>query len=188
MTVGTTQRIWAMACPLNTRQKIGYVSSDSSIASVSANGIVTAHAPGTARIVAYHDDNAAIYDTLDVVVTPSVTGISISGPSYGLTGGTVSMSYQARPSGAVIKNVQWRSQYPSIASVDTNGTVTCHKIGQTCIYVTTQDGRYTNQKTLTVYDPCTEVTTNLQRTAMIAGTTQTLNAAALPRTAMQRLS
>ncbi len=188
MAVGTTQHIRAVASPSDTYQEIGYISSNSEIATVNANGLVTALKPGEVRIVAYHDDNAAIYDTLDIVVTPSVTGISVLGPSYGIVGRTVAMGYQARPSGAVIKNVQWRSQYPAIASVDTNGIVTCHKIGQTCIFVTTQDGRYTNWKTLTVYDPCTEVTTNLQRTAMIVGATQTLNAAALPRTAMQSFS
>ena len=103
MVVGITQRIWAVACPSNTYQKIGYISANSEIATVNANGLITARKPGKVRIIAYHDDNAAIYDTLDLVVTPSVTGISILGASFGIVGKTVSMSYQARPSGAVIK-------------------------------------------------------------------------------------
>lgn len=70
-----TAQINAYVIPANaSNQKIGYDSSSPQIAGVDENGVVTAHAVGTANITAASLANVSIFKTVTVIVSNSDTG------------------------------------------------------------------------------------------------------------------
>jgi hypothetical protein len=56
------------------------------------------------------------------------------------------------PANASNKTATWFSAAPSVASVDNNGTVTAHKVGQTAITIFTQEGSFFDTAIVTVKD------------------------------------
>ena len=63
---------------------------------------------------------------------------------------TETLSAVIQPSWAKNKNVEWQSDHPDIASVDDEGTVSAHKLGNVIITVITEDGKFTDTSTINV--------------------------------------
>ena len=71
----------------------------------------------------------------------SVQSISITNHSQTMTvGETIKLNAVISPSNATNKGITWKSNDPSIATVDSNGVVTAKKQGTTLIVATTIDG------------------------------------------------
>ena len=78
------------------------------------------------------------------VVDVLVTGIKLDSNSIdSIVGSTVQLSATIIPSNAKNQSIKWSNSNPSVATVDSDGLVTCISPGTTTITVTTIDGGYT---------------------------------------------
>ena len=154
---GETHKLNATVSPANaTNKKVSWSSSNASVASVDANGTVTAVAKGTATITASAEGKtatAAVTVTKEDDPTPpvggDVTGVSINGGNVEMSvNSTKKLSFTVTPANAIAKNVEWVSVNEAVASVDTEGNVTAKSAGTAEIFVFV-DG-YMDQITVTV--------------------------------------
>ncbi|OZG53569.1 Bacterial Ig-like domain (group 2) [Pseudoscardovia radai] len=142
VTAGQTVQLTATVTPANaTNKTVTWTSSDTSIATVNANGLVTGVKGGTAAITA----NASGYsNTAIVTVNPSVVpvqSLAITPNPLSLAEGDMQqLTAIVTPSNATDKTVTWKSLNESIATVDQNGVVTAVKEGTATIYAYTNNG------------------------------------------------
>lgn len=84
-------------------------------------------------------------------VTPDVKGVTLDKTTASVqTGETFQLTAQIDPVDAYDKTVVWSSDNTSVANVDENGMVTAAGEGTAVIKVTTNDGNYTAECTVTV--------------------------------------
>jgi len=116
--------------------------SDSTIATISNSGLITAITPGTCSInaVVSGKSGSVTYST-SLTITRSVKNILVSPASLTLlVGQSTSLSTTIFPSNAAVTSVTWASTNPAIATVDSTGNVTAVKIGATSIKATADGG------------------------------------------------
>lgn len=127
---------------------IVFTSSNGNVATVAADGTVTAKGEGKCTVTAEYN---GLKSTCNVVVdslkvldgTTGTSSVSLkAGEEKSLT---AAWNVQ---SGDVIPSVRWKSNNPAVASVDTYGIVKGISKGQTTITVSTTDGIF--QKTINV--------------------------------------
>ena len=123
-----------------TGRTVTWSTSDASIASVDANGLVTAHATGTATITATSETKSA---TAQVTVTQApvaTVAVSPAGVRMALNGTTQLTATTSDASGRVLtgRAVTWSSSDPAKATVDANGLVTGLAYGQVIITATSE--------------------------------------------------
>jgi uncharacterized protein YjdB len=140
---GETETLIATVFPVNATDKsVTWSSSDSSIASVSASGVVTAHALGTALITVTTTDGAKTAVCAVTVIYIPVTGVTISDSSTDmLVNKTKTLTATVFPANASNKGVTWSSNDSSIASVSASGVVSAVGPGAATITVTTDGGK-----------------------------------------------
>ncbi len=129
---GDTEFLVATVLPDNATYKgVRWETSDSGIAMVDEYGMVTAVAPGTARIYARTAD---CYASCEVTVKPiDVTNLSFDKQSITMvSGGTESLSLTVEPSDATYDYVNWESSDPSVAVVE-NGQIVAYQAGTSVI-------------------------------------------------------
>ena len=135
-----------------TIQNVTWESSNTEVATVDANGKVTAEGEGEATITVTTADGGKTA-TCAVTVTAApvpVSGVSLNKDSTSLTvGDTETLTATITPDNATNKNVTWSSDTPSVASVN-NGVVTAVAPGTATITVTTADGGFTATCAVTV--------------------------------------
>ena len=139
---GKTANVDATVLPNNATDKtVNWVSSDSTIASVSG-GMIYGKTPGNVTITAT-TNNSRITKTINVTVTEvPINSISLSDTNYKLGISSVKQLYVTyNPSNANNKNVTWRSTDSSVASVNNSGLVTAHRVGSTEIIAETNNGK-----------------------------------------------
>ena len=150
---GDTATLTATVEPSNaTNKNVTWESSNKSVATVDANGLVTAVSAGTATItVTTEDGNKTATCAVTVAAaTVPVTGVTLNKTSTSLyVGDTETLTATVEPSDATNKTVTWTSSNPSVATVE-NGVVTAVGAGTATITVTTQDNDYTASCTVTV--------------------------------------
>lgn len=183
---GATYRLTASVDPANATDKgILWSSSDPSVASVSADGTVTAVSDGTAYITAasnYNDVSASC----EVTVTTPVTGISISETDIDMyTGDTYTLTAEVSPDIATNKNIIWTSSDNDIASVS-GGVITAKRAGDVTVTAKTEDGGYTAECCVTITVPVTEIVLNKLEITLKRGKTETLTANVLPADATDK--
>ena len=137
----------------NPSQTVSWSSSNISVATVSASGVVTAKATGNATITATSQQDGTKSGTCSVTVTDStvhVTGVSLNKNSTSITmGGSETLTATVSPNNAANKSVTWASSNTSVATVS-NGVITAKATGSTTITVTTVDGGHTATCNVTV--------------------------------------
>ena len=146
--VGNTMNLSVTVSPSNaTNQSVNWSSSNSNVATVDSNGVVTAKGTGNATITATSADGTGIKRTCAVKVVPrtdpviKISSLSMSKTSASLDiGDTLSLSVTVSPSNATNKSVTWSSTDTSVATVNTNGVVTAKKAGNANIKATAADG------------------------------------------------
>ena len=187
LTVGRSETLTATVLPDNAADKnVTWVSSDSEVATVDANGKVTAVKAGNATITVSVDSNPALTDTCEVTVTDqtySVTGVALAPDKAVMyVGDTKNLTVEFTPSNATNKNVTWKSSDEAVATV-VDGVVTAVGKGTATITVTTEDGGFTATCEITVKIPVSSVTLNPTSTALVVGDTKQLTASVEPETA-----
>ena len=138
--VGDKATIKATVLPEDaTNKDVTWSSDNASVASVNANGEVTAVAPGNATITATTKDGE-FTASCDVTVTPRiihVTSLTLYPTSLKLKiGETATVKATVLPNNATDKTVFWYSSNEAVASVDDNGFVTALALGTTRITAT----------------------------------------------------
>ena len=127
-----------------TNKSVTWTSSNTSVATVDANGKVTAVANGTATITAKTNDGSNLSATCKVTVEIPIIATSISLSKTSLTftakNQTATLTATVLPSNATNKSVTWTSNKTSVATVDANGKVTAVANGSATITAKTNDG------------------------------------------------
>jgi len=171
-----------------TNKTVAWASSDSSIATVSAGGLVKGVGQGTATITAMTQDGSDLKAECVVTVRPvAATGISLSRTAISLDGtNSWQLTATVLPSNATNKNVTWASSNSAIASVSASGRVAGVGDGTATITATTQDGNHTAGCTVTV-KPVAVTGIRLDKTTMtLERNQQQLNATILPSNATNK--
>lgn len=189
LTEGESLALTAIVTPSNaTDQSVTWSSSNTSVATVSSLGVVTAKAVGSATITVKTNDGSKTA-TCAVTVNPvSVIGVSLNKAFLTLTiGGTEKLTPTIIPSNATNKNVSWSSSDKSVARVDSNGSVSAIKVGTSVIIATTEDGGKTATCILTV-DPVSVTGVNLNKSSLtlLVGDSETLTATVAPSNATNK--
>lgn len=135
-----------------------YASSNSKVASVASNGMITPVSAGTAKITyTVTDGNGRVKSaSVNITVIQRVKSVTLAPTSLTLytdkAAGAVSSKLVAKvaPSNASNKDVGFTSSDTSVASVKPDGTVTAKKAGTTTITVKTEDGGKTAKTTVKV--------------------------------------
>ena len=137
---GQTHQLSLEISPSNaTDKRVDYVSSNPSVATVSASGLVTAKAKGETKITATAKDGSGEYAYCYVTVTGSVkpSGISLDQTSAKVKKGkTLTLKATVTPGNATNKKVTWKSSNTKIATVDAKGVVTAKAPGKVTITAT----------------------------------------------------
>lgn len=133
LTVGQTTELTVNK---NSTGAVTYASSNTAIATVDNNGVVTAVAPGTATItasLAETDDYTAATATCTITVKAAAVAptISFTQATTVIEGQTVKLAFSTNSTGAVT----YASSNTAVATVDNNGVVTAVAVGTATITV-----------------------------------------------------
>lgn len=147
---GDSETLKATVAPANATNKyVTWTSSKPTVATVDANGKVTAKSLGMADItVTTKDGGYTATCRVGVVRRPagdvSVTGVTLNKTTLKLgKGASETLTATVAPTNATNKNVTWTSSDPAVATVDASGKVTGVANGTATITVTTEDGGHT---------------------------------------------
>lgn len=145
LTVSESFTLTVSVSPSNaTDKRLGFESSNTSVATVDAYGKVTAKARGTAVITCTANDGSEVSATCNVTVTSNtvyVKSINLLPTSIVLMeDDTYAISATVSPAEATDKSVSWKSSDTSVATVDSNGKVTAKAAGTAVITCTANDG------------------------------------------------
>lgn len=141
--IGQTYQLSATVLPTNaTNPYVLWGSSDSSVATVSADGLVTALSLGSTLITATSIDGTNISASCLITVNPTlVNSVVVTPASADLTQGeTIQLNCSVLPENATNKNVVWTSSDTNVATVSTDGIVTAVNLGSATITATSADG------------------------------------------------
>ncbi len=165
---------------------VKWTSSDTTVATVDQNGVVTAKYPGSTVIKATALDGSGKNAVCILTVTKKVEGVSITESKTVYVGKSFTLTPVFTPSYATNKNVTWSSADSTIASVDSTGKVTGKKEGTTTITVKTVDGGFTANCTVKVMIQTTGVTLNRTEAKINKGDTFLLIPTVLPSNATNK--
>lgn len=143
-------------------QNITWKSSDPSVVYVHPTGkkirkavnvtVVMGMGLGTTTVTATAEEGGNSF-SVKITVKPipvAVTSVSVSPTSVALSVGYTKMLFASiLPSNATNKNITWKSDNPSVVTVDTNGKITAIGEGTATITVTTEDGGKTATANIT---------------------------------------
>ena len=188
---GETGALSVYVKPDNADDKnVAWSSSNPNVATVDANGVVTAVAAGQASITATagnHSQSCIVTVKKGVI---NVEAVQISSPSLSvMVGETVPLTATVYPDNATDKSVKWTSSNTQVAEVDQDGRVTGKAIGTAIVIVTTNDGYFVARCEVTVFVPFVPVTgISLDKSEMelIKGSTVNLVATVMPENASQK--
>ena len=178
--------------PSTATQTVTWKSSKTRVATVDSNGVVTAHAAGTAYITATSTYSSSKSVRIKVTVTQKAAPTSLSFPTSVASiyvGKSAQIAVQPQPTNASVM-CQYTSSDSSIASVDQNGIVTTHKVG--IVTITARSLKNTKASAsvrVVVYDDNTPGSVSLDSTSLYLGVKygDYLSASVLPATASQTI-
>lgn len=142
----------AIIYPENALNKeVTWTSSNTSVASVNENGLVTLSRPGEVTIIARSVDNPSVMALCNITIEVPVASIGLDDKELILyVGQAQRIGYTVLPINASKSGVQWTSTNTSVATVDTTGKVTAKNVGTTVIIAKTLDGGFTTHCTVFV--------------------------------------
>lgn len=113
---------------------VSWSTSSAAVATVSANGLVTAVSYGSATITATSLADGSRRATATVTVNGAVQSVSVTPATVSLAiGGTTQLSATVQAQGNMPTTVTWRSSNPAVASVNVNGVVSAMAAGSATI-------------------------------------------------------
>lgn len=142
----------AMVYPENAINKeVRWTSSNTSIAKVNENGLVTLSRPGEVTIIATSVDNPNVMELCNITIEIPVETVALDDKETTIyVGQTKRLNYSVLPINASRNAVTWTSTNPSVASVDATGRVSAKQVGTTVIMLKSFDGGHSAYCTVTV--------------------------------------
>lgn len=161
----------ATASPENAVNKnILWSTTNSKVATVDANGLVTVKGSGSVTIIATSEDNPSVTAMCNIVVSIPVTTIALDETTKTMySGETARLSYTLLPTTASNTGVTWTSTNASVVSVDQTGKVTAKGVGTAVIILKSVDGNHAAYCTVTVKKVATGVKLNTTSLTLKAG-------------------
>jgi len=186
--IGTPGYLNAVIDPITaTIQTVDWLSSDQSVATVDANGVVTGVSAGNCTITGTSHDNSAVSQQVGVTVTSAIVlplSLAVTPLSNTIkVTETVNLTSTILPIDASNMNVTWLSSDPTIAKVSTTGVVTGVSIGGPVTITATSvaDPTVFGSATVTVVKtPVTDISITPTPLAVVTGTPQTLTVVISP--------
>ncbi len=134
--------------------EVKWSSSDASVASVDAEGYVEGHKtspePVTITATVEYLGNTYTADCLVYIVVP-VKEVKLNTQELSLNvGKTAVLTPAVLPEKATVKDVRWFTTDETVATVDSNGTVTALKTGSCKVYCITLSGNYKRSCVVTI--------------------------------------
>ncbi len=150
---GQSVQLSASVSPEGAPQEVEWASFDTNIASVDANGLVTAVAAGTTRISARSKEYPDKQGFCEVTVTQdnSLKGISLTPTELTLTvGQSQTLTVLYTPEHAANKKVSWTTSNGDVATVSAEGKVVALSVGTATITATSEEGGFTASCAVTI--------------------------------------
>ena len=152
---GDTHQLTANVAPENATDKsVTWSSSNTQVATVDSDGLVTAISEGSVTITATTNDGGFTRTcTIGIMSTGvSVTGVTLSGCPAGILeiDSTYQLTAHVAPSDAGDLRVSWSSSDETVATVNEDGWITPLSAGEATITVTTSDGGFTDECIISV--------------------------------------
>ena len=153
----TAQLLWSVLPDDATHKGLTFRSLAPKVATVDANGVVTAVGRGVAAITATAQDGSRKQGNTKVTVIQPVTGVNIQRDLYYVQhGGAANVRAVVQPKNANNQRVTWLSEDESIVTVRSNGTstglVSGINPGTAVICTYTEDGGFTASARVRVGD------------------------------------
>ena len=168
-----------------TNKAVTWTSKDESIATVDANGIVTAVGLGNTLVTATTVDGGFKAFSSIHVVPIEVTSVVVSPATHTLNEGeTVTLRATVYPENATDKTVTWSSLNPAKATVDENGVVTAKQAGLVAIMASC--GGKNGTCDLTIKAPVQSVTISPASLSLGVGDVTTVSAVFTPSNATNK--
>ena len=125
-----------------TNKKVDWKSDDETVASVSADGVVTAHKVGQTSIHAIANDGGGAKATCTITVDPTmVSSITLSQENLSIRKNhTAQLSAIVAPTDATNASFIWSSTNEDVAKVSEDGVISAITPGDAVIKATSQDG------------------------------------------------
>ena len=180
---GQSETLVATISPTDaTENTVTWDSSNSDMASVDANGKVTAVSGGNVTITAKAGGKSA---ACLLTVNAPVESVTLNRTSITLEEGkSFTLNATVSPKDATDKTVTWSSSDVSIVSVDQNGTI--NAISQGSASIVAQAGNIQATCAVTVIKSVTSITLDNESLTLLVGETSTLIATVLPEDATDK--
>ncbi len=143
--LGKTQTLTVTVSPADALQGVEWKSSDETIATIDANGLVTTLKEGNVTFTAKATDGSEVEGIFEFTVDkPEVESITATAPVAELKiSETAQATYEILPANAD-QTVSWSSNNEEVAIVDANGLITAVSGGSAVITATTVNGKTAN--------------------------------------------
>jgi len=175
ISTGSTMEMQAAVSP--TGNTATWTSDDETVATVDADGTVTAKAPGIAMITV---TAGGVSQTCGVAVYhQNVTSVKLSRASADLTvNDSLGLTAYVDPDDAVNRDVVWTSSDEDVVTVNGSGTVTA--MGSGSATITAQSGGHSASCSVTVTQPVTSVSIGSSAKTLSLNETASLSATVSP--------
>lgn len=166
---------------------VTWKSSDSTVARVSEDGVITAVTAGKAVITCSSTADPSVRKTCNVTVFQPVKGVTLSAEKLTLTvGRTKTLVATVTPEKASNKKVTFKTSDKSVVTVNSKGVVDAVGPGQATVTVRTEEGFYTAKCVITVIEPVSSVSLDKKSTTIELGKSKTLIATVSPSKATNK--
>lgn len=156
--VGKSTTLSASVLPADAIQEVTWSSSSESVATVTNDGVVTAHAAGAVNIKAKSTVNEAVYAEHTIAVTEPAPIVALTGLDIVVPGGvdqvevgeTLQLDVTPEPLGASLEGLTWHSSNELVATVSSEGLLNANSVGT--VSITASVGEITDVYEFTVYE------------------------------------
>lgn len=184
--IGSPYQLTVTVSPTNASSPtITFTSSDTAVATVNGNGLVTPVGAGTVIITvttggftATATGNVPIVDPISVFVTPFTVNVNVTK--------TKQLTANVLPTSALNKSVIWSSSNTDVATVNSSGLVQGVANGTATMTTTTLVGGFTGSCVVTVLTPVIGVSVSPSNVLVNVGSNAQITAAVLPFTASNK--
>ena len=178
MIKGETLQLVATLLPADADDTLVWTSTDETVATVDAQGNVTALKTGATTVTV--TDIKGHTATCEVTVTNPVTAVTLDRTEVAMIKGeTLKLTATVTPTDADDTAVAWTTSDEAVATVDEDGNLTAVATGTATVTVTDAEG-HTAICAVSVTNPVTAVTLDRTEVAMIKGETLKLTATVTP--------
>lgn len=169
VSINETKKVPAATSPKEfPLERLNWSSSDKSVAIIDSKGQVTGIKEGSASITAQYGSSFKVSCTVAVrkVKVSSVT-LSQSLIQFANVGETAILTVTILPDDASYKDVTWKSSDTSVATVDSNGVVTCKGVGTTIVTATADEKNAYCKVPVGIYGTVIDACGNSYKTVII---------------------